>query len=203
LREGEDLLAVDKPAGLPTHPLDFDETATVLNALLARYPGLRGVGEGGVRSGVLHRLDTQTSGVLLFASSEAAWHRVRKAFAERAVEKHYLARVHGRFTQPGEVVLRLEHGGKKMHVVTSGAREAVTEIRTVRPLGESTLLEVRPITGLMHQIRATLAHLGHPVLGDALYGSPLALDRHLLHATFIDACGFDAASPVPEIFYSQ
>jgi 23S rRNA pseudouridine1911/1915/1917 synthase len=160
------------------------------------------VGEGGVRSGVLHRLDTQTSGVLLFATSDAAWHRVRKAFAERGVKKRYLARVHGRFAQPGEVLLRLKHGGKKMHVVTSGAREAVTEIRTVRPLGESTLLEVRPLTGLMHQIRATLAHLGHPVLGDQLYGSTLQLDRHLLHATFIDACGFDAASPAPEIFYA-
>jgi 23S rRNA pseudouridine1911/1915/1917 synthase len=200
LREGAGLLAVDKPPGLPTHPLDFEETATVLNALIGRYPQLRGVGEGGLRSGVLHRLDTYTSGVLLFATSDEAWHRVRKAFAERRVDKRYLARVHGAFRGEREVVVRLEHRGRGMRVVASGAREAITRLRAVRTIGESTLLEARPLTGRMHQVRATLAHLGHPVLGDRLYGSSLELDRHLLHATFIEACGFEARSAPPTDF---
>lgn len=200
LREGEGLLAVDKPAGLPTHPLDFEEAETVLNALLARYPELRGVGEGGLRSGVLHRLDTYTSGVLLFATRDDVWRRVRKEFAERRVEKHYLARVHGLFRGEQEVVLRLEHRGDRMRVVSSGGREAVTRVRSLHEIGDTTLAEARPLTGLMHQIRATLSHLGHPVLGDPLYGSRLDLGRHLLHATYIRTLGFDASSHLPESF---
>jgi len=200
LGEGDGLLAIDKPAGMPTHPLDFEETDTVLNALLARYPELNGVGEGGLRSGVLHRLDTYTSGVLLFATRDEVWQRVRSEFAERRVQKRYVARVHGSFRGEPDVVLHLSHRGARMRVVERGGRESVTRLRPLREIGDTTLLEARPVTGLMHQIRVTLAHLGHPILGDRLYGSPMELGRHLLHASFIAAADFEAASPLPEIF---
>ncbi len=203
LREGEGLLAVEKPAGLPTHPLDFEETKTALNALLARYPELSGVGDGGLRSGVLHRLDTHTSGVLLFATNADVWRRVRAEFAERRVQKRYLARVHGTYRGTLEIALQLAHRGRHMRVVASGGREAVTRLIPVREIGDTTLVEVRPLTGVMHQIRATLSHLGHPLLGDREYGSACDLGRHLLHATFISTLGFDAASPVPEVFESE
>ncbi len=200
LREGEGLVAIEKPAGLPTHPLDFEETKTALNALLARYPELHGVGEGGLRSGVLHRLDTHTSGVLLFATRDDVWHRVRAEFAQRRVQKRYLARVHGAFHREQEVVLRLAHQGSRMRVVATGGHEAVTRLCPVREIAHTTLVEARPLTGVMHQIRATLSHLGHPLLGDREYGSTHDLGRHLLHATFISTLGFEASSAPPELF---
>ena len=113
------LVAVDKPAGLPTHPLDFEETRTVLNGLIARYPQIIGVGEAGLRSGLLHRLDNDTSGVLLFATQQEAWQRVHQEFEQRKVEKHYLARVHGRLERELELELRLEARGPRVRAAQS------------------------------------------------------------------------------------
>jgi 23S rRNA pseudouridine1911/1915/1917 synthase len=197
LAEKGGLLAVDKPAGVPTHPLDFDERGTVLSALLARYPEMSGVGEGGLRSGVVHRLDVGTSGVLVFARETEAWTRARKEFEERRVVKRYLARVHGGRLEAGEVALRLEHRGARMRVVSRGGIEAITWLRTLSEDAGSSLIEARPLTGVMHQIRATLAHLQRPVVGDLLYGSDRALGRHLLHATEIRVGELRAASPPP------
>jgi 23S rRNA pseudouridine1911/1915/1917 synthase len=197
LTEAAGWVAVDKPAGWPTHPLDFDETGTALNAVLARYPEMQGVGEGGIRSGVVHRLDTDTSGVLVFAVEPGAWTRARAAFAHRRVFKRYVALVHGRFQKRTEIVLRLQHRGPHMKVVEEGGRASVTRFEPLEPGSETSLVEAYPVTGLMHQIRATLAHLGHPVVGDRLYGSPRVLDRHLLHASEIRIEDFSANSPVP------
>jgi 23S rRNA pseudouridine1911/1915/1917 synthase len=197
LRDEAGLVAVDKPAGLPTHPLDCDETGTVLNAFLARFPEALGVGEGGARSGVVHRLDTGTSGVLVFAREQGAWERARRAFTTRGVEKVYLARVHGRFERAQRCEIRLEHRGDHMRVVTRGGRLAVTDLRALRHDDGETLVEARPVTGLTHQIRATLAALGHPIVGDERYGSAVRLGRHLLHATGIRIESFAADSPAP------
>jgi 23S rRNA pseudouridine1911/1915/1917 synthase len=197
LKEERGLVAIDKPAGIPTHPLDYDETGTVLNVLLSRFPDMAEIGEGGLRSGLLHRLDTGTSGVLVFATEPRSWERARRAFSDRRVEKRYLARVHGRLAmEETEIVLRLEHRGVRMRVVEHGGREAITGLRTI-DAGPESLIEARPVTGLMHQIRVTLAHLGHPLLGDRIYGSDRDLGRHLLHATEIDIEGFRAESPPP------
>lgn len=199
LAEAHGLVAVDKPAGVPTHPLDLEERGTVLSGLLVERPELVGVGEGGVRSGVVHRLDTGTSGVLVFASEERAWLRARRAFAERRVDKLYVARAHGRLVGEREVSLRLEHRGPRMRVVGSGGREALTRLRPLAHGAGTTLLEGRPVTGLMHQIRISLAHLGHPVVGDVLYGSSRELGRHLLHATEIRIEDFSARSSPPAV----
>lgn len=192
------LLAIDKPAGLPTQPLDFDETGTVLNAALARWPELDGVGEGGLHSGVVHRLDRETSGVLLLATDDAAWQRARTAFRARRVDKRYRALVHGRPAASGELCLRLDHRGKRMRVVESGGREAVTRIHEVTPRGDCSLVDLELVTGVTHQIRATLAQLGHPLVGDRVYGSPSDEPRHWLHACSIRIEDFEARSPFPD-----
>ncbi len=194
------LIAVDKPAGIPTHPLDYEEKGSLLNGLLARYPELAGVGEGGLLGGVVHRLDVLTSGVQLFATEAEAWQRARRALSVHSAEKRYVARVHGRLDTTSTVVLRLENRGDHVRVVSSGGREAVTQLELLEPGARTSLVELRPITGLRHQLRASLAHLGHPVVGDALYGSTVELSRHLLHAHSIRIGEFAASSPVPEEF---
>jgi len=200
LSESGDLIAVDKPAGRATHPLDYDETDTVLNAMLARFPEIRGVGEGGLMSGVAHRLDTHTSGVLVFARSQRAWEHARREFDSRSVDKLYRARVHGDFAAETESRLRLEHRGPRMRVVKRGGRESITRLRPLDSGSESSLVEARPVTGLMHQIRVALAELGHPVVGDTLYGSSQRLERHWLHAVRIRIGEFSAESePPPEL----
>jgi 23S rRNA pseudouridine1911/1915/1917 synthase len=200
LCERDGLIAVDKPAGHPTQPLDYDETGSVLNAVLARFPDVRGVGEGGLMSGVVHRLDRDTSGVLLFARSNEAWHRARAAFDARGVEKTYLALVHGRLSGEHELALQLAHRGPRMRVVSTGGREALTRVRALEPRDDATLVEARPVTGLMHQIRVSLSELGHPIVGDALYGSTEEQPRHWLHAERIRIDDFEASSePPPEL----
>jgi 23S rRNA pseudouridine1911/1915/1917 synthase len=191
------LVAVDKPAGQAVHPLAHSERDTTLNALLARFPQVAGVGEGGLRSGVVHRLDPGTSGVLLFALDDAAWRAAREAFRAGRVRKRYVARVHGRFTGEREVELRLESRGAHVRVVESGGRRAVSRIRALASGADVSDVEIEMRTGVRHQIRATLAYLGFPVLGDALYGSSLALTRHLLHAESIELGDFAARSPLP------
>jgi 23S rRNA pseudouridine1911/1915/1917 synthase len=101
LAEGQGWVALDKPAGVPVHPLVANETGTLLNALVARFPQVAGVGEGGLRSGVVHRLDVDTSGVVLFATAQRCWERLRAAFAEHRVEKRYRALVLGRLAGEG------------------------------------------------------------------------------------------------------
>lgn len=203
LAQGGGLLAVDKPAGLPTHPLDFEETHTALNGVLARHPELAGIGEGGVRSGVVHRLDTGTSGVLVFATDPEAWSRARASFRERRVEKRYVARVHGRLARPLECALRLEPRGDHMRVVADGGVAAETRFAPLAAGADTSLVEAFPATGAMHQIRASLAHLGHPIVGDGLYGSPVVLGRHLLHACRIRIREFEASSPLPDAFGAE
>jgi 23S rRNA pseudouridine1911/1915/1917 synthase len=197
LAEAAGLIAIDKRAGVPTHPLDFDETGTALNAILARYPRMQGVGEGGLQSGLVHRLDTNTSGVLVFATEADAWESARLAFAERRVLKRYVARVHGELANGMQVVLRLAHRGPRMRVVEKGGRESVTRLESLEAGPETSLVEAYPVTGLMHQIRATLAHLGYPVIGDRLYGSTVDVGRHLLHSAEIRINEFSATSPIP------
>lgn len=197
LREAAGLIAIDKPAGWPVHPLDPDETDTALNALVALHPELVGVGEGGLRSGVVHRLDPGTSGVLVFAIDERAWREARSAFAEKRVAKRYVARVHGAFAGEREIELRLESRGTHVRVVASGGRLASSHVRALETGPETSLVEIAMRTGVRHQIRASLAEIGHPVVGDRLYGSELELDRFWLHAVSIAWDDFSAEAELP------
>ncbi len=213
LASGTGWLAVDKPAGTPVHPLREDETDTVLNALIGRYPEIHGVGEGGLRSGVAHRLDVDTSGVLLFATEEAAWQRLRGAFREHLVEKTYRALVIGALEGEGSLEVGLvtaRHRPARVRVVADaelerarGVHIGVLRWRSLEVFGGVTLVEVKPKTGFLHQIRVSLAHLGFPVLGDRTYGpanDPVAVPRQMLHAAYAGWGEIEASSPDPADF---
>jgi 23S rRNA pseudouridine1911/1915/1917 synthase len=193
LARGAGWLAVDKPAGMPVHPLEPDETGTALNFVIAKFPEISGVGEAGLRSGVVHRLDVDTSGALLFATEQGRWEQLRGGFRAHRVEKVYRALVHGELNGRGELALHLsvaQHRPARVRVVAAGdprSRHTRMTWRAVAQLRGATLVEARPATGFLHQIRASLAHLGHPVLGDSAYGAPPVphAARHLLHAAYV------------------
>jgi 23S rRNA pseudouridine1911/1915/1917 synthase len=188
------LIVADKPAGMPSHPLKPGETGTAANALVGRFPELAQVGPSPREGGLVHRLDTDTSGLLLAARTDAAHAMLRAQFAARAVEKRYLALVAGEIHAGGEIALPLlhdPHDSRRMqpasdagYAAEHGARPAVTRFEPVERKGGFTLLDVEIPTGVMHQIRAHLAFVGHPLAGDALYGGPdlPGLGRHFLHA---------------------
>jgi 23S rRNA pseudouridine1911/1915/1917 synthase len=209
LAAGPGWLALDKPAGVPVHPLAEEERGTVLNALIARHPGVHGVGEGGLRSGIVHRLDVDTSGVLLVATEAAAFERLREAFRRHRVEKVYRALVGGLVREAGAAELPLalaRHRPARVRVAAPGERGARAARLAWRPLerfAAATLVEVRPRTGFLHQIRVAMAHLGHPVLGDRAYADPSsagAAPRHMLHASELAFEEVRAASPDPPDF---
>lgn len=213
LAEGPGWLAVDKPAGMPVHPLREDETGTVLGGALARHPEMQGVGEGALRSGVVHRLDVDTSGVLLLATREDVWRKLREGFRAHQVEKVYRAVVAGRLEERGSIALGLavaRHRPARVRVVPESERARARGVRDVQmswePLDvreDSTLVEVRPVTGFLHQIRVVMAHLGHPLLGDRTYAKGAVAEaaaRHLLHATSVAFEDVAAESPLPPEF---
>jgi 23S rRNA pseudouridine1911/1915/1917 synthase len=208
LAEGAGWIAVEKPAGTPVHPLAEEERGTLLNALIARSPEILGVGEAGLRSGVVHRLDVETSGALLFATREDCWGKLREAFRRHRVQKRYRAIVAGELVGDEELVLYMgvaRHRPARVRVRPPGAagsRRTVLHWRALESGGGATLVEVEPVTGFLHQIRVALAHLGHPVLGDALYGiaGAPAAPRQMLHAAAIGYREIDVCSPDPPDF---
>jgi 23S rRNA pseudouridine1911/1915/1917 synthase len=182
------LIALDKVAGIPSHPLEPGERGTMVNALVARYPECADASLDPREGGLVHRLDTLTSGVLLAARDPATWRAVRDAFGERQVEKVYLAVVTGPVADAGDIDLPLRHRADHVEpALGGGGREALTSFRTLSRTGDAALLEVRIETGVLHQIRAHLAAVGAPVLGDAQYGGRThpGLSRFFLHAARI------------------
>lgn len=205
--EGVGWLVVDKPAGCGVHPLRPDQDDTVLNAVVARREEILGVGEGGLRSGVVHRLDVDTTGALVFATDEVLWKRLRGAFSEHRVRKFYLALVAGRFEQHRQVNLPLTiKRHQPAHVaVASGGHPCRQHVVPIEVFENATLVEVRLETGFLHQIRATMAHLGHPVIGDTEYGGtgdamPIEVPRQMLHAARLIVDEIEVEVPLPDDF---
>lgn len=192
LYEDADLLAFNKPAGRPVHPNARGERGTLMNGAVARYPELASIGDRPLMAGALHRIDTNTSGLVLAARTPAAFATLREEFTRQSVTKIYLALVEGRVEKPGRVEGDLAHDPKfRGHILPASAvahpdrlLHARTDFRVKQALGDYTLLEVTILTGVTHQIRCQLAAAGHPIVNDVLYGArPVpGCPRHFLHA---------------------
>jgi 23S rRNA pseudouridine1911/1915/1917 synthase len=192
LFENEDLIVINKPAGMVVHPSVGHDTGTLVQAVLAHAPDIQGIG-GEQRPGVVHRLDKDTSGIILMAKNDATYQMLQKQFTERTVNKSYIALVDGRPPTPsGRIeapIGRDATNRKKMAVVSENkGRPAISQYETLEKFTEHTLLEVHPITGRTHQIRLHLAFIGTPVVGDRVYGrrkSSININRQFLHASRI------------------
>jgi 23S rRNA pseudouridine1911/1915/1917 synthase len=183
-----ELVVIAKPAGLAVHPGPGHPDRTLVNGLLALCPDIQGIG-GEIRPGIVHRLDKDTSGLMVAAKTERAHGHLSAQIKERTVTKGYLALVRGA-PSPAEGVVDAPVGRHPRHrtrmAVVVGGRESRTSYRVAERLGDFSLLQLYLHTGRTHQIRVHMAHLGHSLVGDAVYGkrSPL-LDRHFLHANHL------------------
>lgn len=187
--ENDDILVINKPAGMVVHPAAGHSSGTLVHAVLGYDPDIEGIGGEG-RPGIVHRLDKQTSGLILLAKNDNALNWLQEQFRNRKVEKTYLALVDGRPpTASGRVeaaIGRDPSHRKKMAILPEGrGREAISEYRTIELFPDHTLLEFHPLTGRTHQIRLHCSFLGCPIAGDEIYGKKLpsiGIGRHFLHA---------------------
>jgi 23S rRNA pseudouridine1911/1915/1917 synthase len=192
LHEDADLLVLNKPPGLVIHPAPGHDAGTLVNALLHHCgESLSGIG-GERRPGIVHRLDRDTSGVMVVAKSERAMTELADQFKGRTVKKEYVALVWGRPRPPNGIIKtsigRSPTNRKKMATRIAGGRDAVTYYETSESFADASLVRLRIATGRTHQIRVHMAHIGHPVVGDAVYGrarkhpAAAAAKRQMLHA---------------------
>jgi 23S rRNA pseudouridine1911/1915/1917 synthase len=208
--ENDDLMVINKPAGMVVHPAAGHFAGTLVNAVLGHDPDLEGVGDE-QRPGIVHRLDKETSGLIVVAKNDRAHRELQRQFKEREVEKTYIALLDG---QPPSDAGRIDaavgrdpRNRKRMAIVPNQrGRNAVTEFRVKARYAAHTLVEARPLTGRTHQLRLHFAYLKCPIVGDTVYGRrtpTLPLRRHFLHAARLSlrlpgsgaACTFVAPLP--------
>ena len=179
--EDEDLLVINKPAGIHTHPLSTKETGTVANGLIAAYPALKGIGFSPLQPGLLNRLDRDTSGLVLVAKSKKSWEAYRQWFIQKKVSKIYLGIVHGILNEPLTIELPLIHHPRRhdkmtVHIPNNHRGRqlpATTFIESLSHSSTTTRVRLTMKTGVMHQLRVHAAAAGHPLVGDLVYGRPV------------------------------
>ncbi len=187
--ENEDFAVIDKPAGMVVHPGAGNKEDTLANALLTTFPGIETVGEPH-RPGIVHRLDEDTSGLILIAKTAKGYDYAKQMFMDRNVEKEYLALVHGVPGKKHDIInVPLEKVPLKQKMKVGSGKEAVTEYWVVAEgVDETALLRVKLHTGRTHQIRAHLSHIGLPIVGDAVYGKQFyTQDSKFTHRQFLHA----------------
>ncbi len=191
LYEDEDVAVVDKPCGMVVHPAAGNESGTLVNALLYAMDSLSGIG-GVKRPGIVHRLDKDTSGVLMVAKNDMAHESLSRQLSERTMEKHYLAVVEGNMKeQQGEIdkaIARSKKDRKKMAIDPEG-RDALTRWKLIENLRDAALLDVQILTGRTHQIRVHMQSIHRPLAGDVIYGlsrGGVRVPRLMLHAYTLD-----------------
>ncbi|HBU12478.1 MAG TPA: RNA pseudouridine synthase [Clostridiales bacterium] len=206
-----DIAVINKPQGMVVHPAAGNRDGTLVNALLFHMDGLSGIG-GEARPGIVHRLDKDTSGLIVVAKNDAAHRSLSKQLKDREIKKTYFALCHGNVKQDSGVIRtkigRSVRDRKKMAVSRTG-REAVTRYSVEKRYGKYTLLRLEIETGRTHQIRVHMKHMGHPVVGDTVYTKlkdPFALTGQFLHAGELvlrhPATGEEAVffAPLPRVF---
>jgi 23S rRNA pseudouridine1911/1915/1917 synthase len=199
LYENENFCVIDKPAGIQAHPSAHEKDHTIANWIISKYPMIADVGEDPMRPGIVHRLDKDTSGILVFAKNQKTFIELRKLFATRKVKKTYLALAIGPFNEDTGIIeepIARSRSYRRQTVVHNGhfkgtPRESVTRYRIISRHDGFALVEARPETGRMHQIRVHLASIGHPIVGDRLYAPKKrrampSADRQMLHAHMIE-----------------
>lgn len=213
LYEDEEIVVIDKPAGLVVHPAAGHADGTLVNALLFHVRDLSGVG-GALRPGIVHRLDKQTSGVMVIAKNDAAHRKLTAAWGSEQVRKEYLAIVYGTPSPERGTIdapIGRDPRDRKRMAVVAGGRRAVTEYEVVEPLRYLSVVRCVLHTGRTHQIRVHMKHIGHPIVGDATYSGPqwrgipdanvrraiVSLGRQALHASRLVLFGREFVAGVP------
>lgn len=212
LYEDQDVIVVDKPKGMVVHPAPGHYSGTLVNALLFHCQGnLSGI-NGILRPGIVHRIDRDTTGSVIACKNDRAHDSIAQQLREHTIVRRYHAIVHGVLREDGTVhtlVGRHPTDRKKMAVLSGGGKDAITHYRVLRQFDKFTYIECVLETGRTHQIRVHMAHIGHPLLGDAVYGpksSPFSLEGQTLHAKIL---GFvhpttkkyvEADAPLPDYF---
>lgn len=195
--QDKNVLVIDKPAGFVVYSELSDNNQSLIDFFIIKYPELKECGKP-PRYGIVHRLDKETSGIILIAKNEKTLFFLQKQFKTKNVEKKYIALVIGKTEQGGIIetlIGRSKKDGKKQKAYSltesgDNKRIAITEYKAIENFDKYTLLEVFPKTGRKHQIRCHLSHINHPIAGDKVYGfknqpCPEGLDRHFLHASYI------------------
>ena len=214
--EDESVAVIDKPAGMVVHPAPGNYSGTLVNALLYHIKDLSAI-NGVIRPGIVHRIDKDTSGLLVIAKTNEAHRALAAAFAQHSITRAYKAYVHGVFTDDSGVIDqpigRDPKDRKRFAVVGSGGKNAVTGYRVLSSMAGFSLLELRLKTGRTHQIRVHMKHIGHPVVGDKTYGYNREADKlfpgQLLHAFLLGfvspATGryMEFESPLPDSFHKM
>lgn len=193
--ENKDILVINKPAGLIVHPVNKSQKNTLVNQILSYYPKIKDVGDDALRPGIVHRLDKDTSGLMVVAKNNSAFEYLKKQFAEQKVVKKYLALVIGKVKDKKGIITKAISLSKKDYQKRSAllddkAKKAWTEYQVLKSFKDYTLLEVKPKTGRTHQIRVHLASIGYPLAGDKQYKFkrqpwPENLNRQFLHAAYL------------------
>jgi len=192
--EDENILAINKPTGLLVHGVKNNKEKTLVDWLLKKYPEVKNVGDAPeIRPGIVHRLDKDTSGVILIALNQNSFDYLKNLFQEHKIKKNYLALTWGAVSPKKGIIeksIRIKDGTIKRTVWHGkGEKEAITEYEVLKYFDNFSLLKVFPKTGRTHQIRVHLASIGHPIVGDSLYGrkeNPFGLKRQFLHAESLE-----------------
>jgi 23S rRNA pseudouridine1911/1915/1917 synthase len=217
--EDYDILVIDKPSGLVVHPFDFSDEETVLEFLHERYPDMFSIMNSITLQdkriiplgGVVHKLDRETSGIMVIAKNQVTFDELKRKFTNQEIEKTYIALVEGVIEKDTfRIDAPLGRSKKEYKQSTrpenprGPLREAITDVEVLKRNTDTTLVQLTPRTGRTHQLRAHMASLGHPIVGDFAYGSKMQSERIMLHAASLGCMvrgkkkTFDA--PAPSIF---